>query len=331
MTLFSFAAYTAGLLGLAARAAEKEALPEGPGLSSKYPRDAGIERDPAVLFAESFEGGTLEEIEKRWDSVSNKDGKVLALSDEVPVESGGRRSIQITATLGTDTGGHLYTRLPRPVDTAYVRFYVKFAKDDGYVHHFVSFGGYDPPTSYPQGGAGTRPEGHERITVGIEPTGDHGHYPPPGIWNFYAYWHEMKISADGKYWGNSLLPTRPALVPRDRWQCVEVLLKLNSTPEKPDGELALWLDGKPAGRFAAGARRGKWSGMGFSLLERGGEPFEGFRFRKSTDLKINFIWLLHYVTDQAPRQNRVSKPSPVHRVWFDDIVVATSYIGPIKK
>ena len=73
-----------------------------------------------------------------------------------------------------------------------MRFYVKFPDPAGYVHHFVHLGGYDPSTRWPQGGAGERPRGDERVTVGIEPFGRNGTRPPPGEWNFYAYWHEMK-------------------------------------------------------------------------------------------------------------------------------------------
>ena len=39
-------------------------------------------------------------------------------------------------------------------------------------------------------------------------------------------------------------------------------------------------------------------------------------------LKINFLWVLLYIT-KAP-QNHVSK------IWFDNIVVAKEYIGPMK-
>jgi hypothetical protein len=282
-----------------------------------------------VLFAEDFERGTVEEIGRRWGEASNRGGKVIAISSDVP-PGGGRRSLQMTATLGENTGGHLYTRLSRGVDTLFARFYVKFAPDAPYIHHFVHVGGYNPPTPYPQGGAGERPRGDERIAVGIEPYGAYGRYPAPGAWNFYTYWHEMKISADERYWGNGLHPVQPALVPRDRWQCVEVMVKLNSKPETPDGELALWLDGKLVAHFARGARRGPWSGMGFSLVDQGGEPFEGFRFRTTNDLKLNFFWLLHYVTENAARQNRVAKPNPTNRVWFDNIVVSTAYIGPTR-
>lgn len=317
-----------GVFGMEA-AGSRSSLPEGYGLAAKYPGDRGIEKDPNVLFTEDFEGGTLVELSKRWSDISNKDGKVLAFSSDVPPSSRGRRSLQMTATLGENTGGHLYKRLPRGVETVFARFYVKFPPDVGYIHHFVTVGGYNPPTNYPQGGAGERPRGDDRVTVGIEPTGDYGRYAPPGIWNFYVYWHEMKRSADGRYWGNSIRPEMPAVVPRGRWQCVEVMLKLNSLPGGRDGELALWLDGRLALYVRRGTPRGQWTGMGFQVLRAGGEPFEGFCWRTDERLKINFFWLLHYVTEQAARQNKVASPNATCRVLFDDIVISTAYVGPI--
>jgi len=300
----------------------------GRSLAAQYPGDRGISRDARVLFAEDFESGTLDDIAKRWGEMSNKDGKPMALVEDGPPGTQGKRALRVTAELANNTGGHLYTRLSREVDKAYARFYVKFPAPHSYIHHFVTLGGYHPSTRWPQGGAGERPKGDDRITVGIEPTGDHGRFEPPGIWNFYVYWHEMKRSADGRYWGNSLKPIKPAIVPRDRWQCVEIMIKLNSTPTEPDGELALWLDGAPVAHFSRGARRGPWTGMGFAL-DDASEPFEGFRWRTSPDLKLNFFWLLHYVTVNAARQNRVETPEPTNTVLFDHIVVATDYIGPI--
>jgi len=323
---------------------EQAQLPQGFGLSAKYPGDVGIEDDKEVLFVENFETGAIDDFAKRWDNVSNKDGKVLSFVKDAPSESAGKRCLQITATRGENNGGHLYTRLPNGVDKAFARFYVKFAPDIGYIHHFVHLGGYNPPTLYPQGGAGIRPRGDDRITAGIEPFGDYGRFAPPGAWNFYTYWHEMKISADGKYWGNGLRPIQPAPVPRDAsqvqdWQCVEIMLKCNSSPDLPDGELALWLDGKLQAHFVQGAPRGTWTGMGFTLLEQGGEAFEGFRWRTSNDLNVNFFWLLHYVTERAFKQSEqyaASHPdckinTKTATVWFDNIVVAKSYIGPIQK
>jgi hypothetical protein len=211
-------------------------LPQGGGLAAAYPGDRNIARDRRVLFAEDFETGTLDEISRHWTEANNRGGKVFALSDERPAGSGGRRSLKMTATLGENTGGHLYLKLPREEDTVYARFYVRFAPDADYIHHFVTLGGYRPATNWPNPRAGERPRGDDRVAVGIEPFGDYGRYPAPGAWNFYAYWHEMKKSADGRFWGQSLKPRdTPLLVPRGRWQCVEVMLKVNYHGACPRG------------------------------------------------------------------------------------------------
>ena len=298
------------------------------GLADKYPADEGIENDPDVLFVENFEAGTVAEICKRWNSFKNKDGKVMALSDDVPTASAGSRSLQMTGTLGENSGGDLYTQFPGQ-DKAFLRFYTKFAADHGYEHHFVDFGGYNPPSPWPMGGAGTRPKGDDRIHVFIDPIGRYGRYPPPGIWSLYTYWPEMKISADGNYWGNCLCPAEPAIVPRDKWICVELMVKMNSAPDKADGELTLWIDGEQVAHFVKGVKRGHWSGMGFDLVEEGGEPFEGLRLRTDNALKINHVWLEHYVDEGAQEQNRVENHNRINRVWFDNVVVARKYIGPI--
>lgn len=302
-------------------------LPEGPGIAASYPNDVGLGEDPRVLLFEDFRVPDVSTLQERWENVSNPAG--MRLVNDTPTDLPEDRALEVTATLGKDTGGHLYSRLPRGVDLAFARFYVKFPEDADYVHHFVTLGGYHPSTPWPQGGAGERPVGNDRVTVGIEPFGYGGRFPPPGAWNFYVYWHEMKMSADGRYWGNGLQPVEPQPVPRGRWQCVEVMLKMNSSPEVPDGELALWLDGQLVAHFKKGVPRGRWTGMGFRLLREGGEPFEGFRWRTSEDLKINFFWLMHYVTEQAVRRSNPN-PRPRNRVLFDQVVVATEYVGPIR-
>jgi hypothetical protein len=300
-----------------------------PGIAAQYLGDIGIERDDRVMLAENFEAGTIGDLSKRWSSVGNPKDNVLTFHHDTP-PGGGQRSLQVTATIGENTGGYLYAKLNRAVDKMYARFYVKFSDDPDYIHHFVALGGYHPPTPWPQGGAGERPRGDDRIYIGIEPHGSYGRVPPPGAWNFYNYWHEMKGSADGRFWGNAIGPETPLAVPRGRWQCVEVMAQLNSAPDKSDGELTLWLDGTQAMHIGPGTRHAPWSGMGFRLPKTGGEEFAGFRWRNNLDLKLNWFWLMHYVTESAARQNRAETPSRPNRVWFDNIVVATSYIGPIK-
>ncbi len=304
-------------------------LDPGPGIAAKYIGDAGIEGDASVIFAENFETGDFAEIVKRWGYTSIKNGEIQAFSGEVPPDSAGRRSLQMTAILGENKGGDLFTVLKPGFDKVYLRFYTRFAADHGYVHHFVALGGYNPPTPWPNPRAGTRPRGDDRIAVFIDPIGHYGRYPPPGIWGLYTYWKDMKVSADGGYWGNVLSPAQAVPVTRGRWTCVELMIKLNSSPEIRDGELALWIDGNPVMRFAKGMRRGPWSGMGFQLVESGGVPLEGLQLRTSMDLKINHLWLEHFVDEGAQRMNKVRSPNRVNRVWFDDIVVATEYIGPL--
>jgi Protein of unknown function (DUF1593) len=307
----------------------RAALPSGPGLAARYPGDIALASDPRVLLVEDFETGDKAALKKRWEDVSDKDGQALALIPGAPPHSPGQRVLEVTARLGHDTGGHLYRRLPRPVDRAFARFLVRFDETNGYTHHFVHFGGYHPSTAWAQGGAGDRPAGDDRFTVGVEPFGENGRYPPPGTWFLYTYWQDMRASAGGRYWGNGLRPATPVPVPKSRWQCLEVMIQLNSKPELHDGELAFWVDGRLAAHFAPGTRRGPWTGVGFTQMESGGEPFEGFRWRKSPDLKINFLWLLDYVTESAGRQNGITSPPILNRVQFDHVVVAEDYIGPI--
>lgn len=305
------------------------ALPQGPGLAARYPGDVGIGEAQTVVFAENFERGALQDIAKSWGHAGNKEGKVQAFSNDVPTGSAGRRSLQMTGTLGVNSGGSLFTTWEPGLDTAFLRFYTRFAEDHGYEHHFVALGGYNPPTPWPNPKAGSRPNGDDRIAVFIDPVGWYGRYPPPGVWNLYTYWHQMKASADGKYWGNCLQPAKPVPVPRGRWQCVELMIKLNSAPEKADGELALWIDGALAIHVAKGKRHGPWSGMGFQLVGSGGQVLPGLSLRTSMDLKINHLWLEHYVDPGAQESNKVANPNPLNRVWFDDVVVATEYIGPL--
>jgi hypothetical protein len=327
-------------------------LPEGVGLSAKYPGDTGISRHPAVVFVEDFETGTLADFGGRWSDIKNKDGKVMALSEDVPPYSPGHRSLRVTATRGLNDGGHLFRTFQSGYDRLFLRFYVKFAPDAGFNHHFVSLGGEIDPKPYAIGRAGLRPK--DRWNTGIEPT-PYSQYAgrtvlhPPGIWHFYTYWPEMRswqsedghaVNDNGKaFYGNNFEPAKPVPVRRGEWTCVEIMVKLNSSPDSYDGEQAVWIDGKLAGRFAKGTMRGKWVRDMFRV-DPAGEPFEGFRWRTDMRVKINKLWLSHYVSNESafPRTEKYAAAHPEvtvdtqrQTVWFDHIVVATDYIGPLAR
>jgi hypothetical protein len=110
-------------------------LPRGDGLAAKYPGDANIGSNPAVIFAEDFEEDGYR---KRWDEARDEGGEVLALVPVGEKEPGmGRKALRVRATLGKNTGGGL-TKWFQPVDTVFIRFYVKFDPECDYVHHFVT-------------------------------------------------------------------------------------------------------------------------------------------------------------------------------------------------
>jgi predicted amidohydrolase len=283
------------------------------GLAAKYPGDKGLDKDPHVLFAENFETGGLAEIGKRWGEL--RDPQNMDLAPDVAHSSAGKRSLHIVAGMPKDkkstrdgfrSGGHLYTHF-RGVDQIYVRFNVKFPPKSGYLHHSVAIIADRNPTAWPKGYAGKKPAGNQFIATSIEPWSQWGKVPPPGAWNFYTYWQEMKPDGRGDYWGNSFQAGSEPILP-GRWYCVEAMVKANSRPDAADGEQAFWVDGR--------------------LIKN----FNGIRWRSSDDLKFNTLWLLYYVSENTAEHNRDPQPKDrVYEIWFDDVVVSTAYIGPIQK
>ncbi len=310
-------------------------LPEGPGLAAKYPGDAGIAKDPSVILVEDFEDRAWAQTQKRWENVSHPE--IMSFAADVPPASKGRQSLLMTHGGGKGTGGHLYRRLQPGFDKLHVRFYVKFDPQCAPIHHFFHVGGYHPPTAFPQGGAGQRPRGHERFSTGVEPFGN------AWRWDYYSYWMEMRGSPPrGQTWGNSFIHNPALKVERGQWQCLELMMKMNDAGAS-NGEQALWLDGKLVSHLGKGFPSGKWVYDRF-LPGQGGEgirwndakgsperlsfpaaglPFDGFRWRQAEQLKLNFLWVLLYIT-KAP-------PDHVSRIWFDHIVVSKTYVGPIRK
>jgi len=305
-------------------------LPHGHGIAKDHPGDSSIERHAAVLLAETFEERSLTALKSRWNEVDNKDGKVLEIVSDHPPASVGQKSLQVTATLGENTGGHLFKRLNPIQRRVFSRFYVKFAQDAPYLHHFSGLGGYNPPTNWPQGSAGQHAAGDKRFSARIEPNGSYGTLAAPGGWMFYTYWHDMKESGGSRFWGNGLWPENKPGPPPDQWQCVEIMLKCNDIGQS-NGELALWLDGKLATHIGPGTKTGKWTGEGFDVIKEGPQTFEGFRWRTVPELAVSYFMLSHYVTENAYLQNSITNSPTLNRVWFDDVVIATEYIGPITR
>ncbi|MEZ6078810.1 MAG: hypothetical protein R3C56_24990 [Pirellulaceae bacterium] len=115
-----------------------------------------------------------------------------------------------------------------------------------------------------------------------------------------------------KYWGTPSFPPGPGrgeaagpsrvIPPLDQWQCWEFMIQANSAADVADGQQAMWLDGKQVSSHT------------------------GIRWRNDMDLKVNCLWLEHYGYDDGDPTRKYWKKS--QSVWFDDVVVATEYIGP---
>ncbi len=312
--------------------------PEGDeGIARRYPGDVGIAGDPAVLFAEDFEEGTLTGATDRWDDV--RSATILSLTSEVPPGSSGTASLLIHKQPGDGSGGgHLYRRvLPDGgglgYTELYTRMYVRIGAESDPIHHFgTNLGGLNPPSRWPIVSAGNRTSGDRSFWSGIEPYGDSWR------WDFYTYWMEMRSwqNPDGtgsEFWGNSFLrgtsaeswaPVGPE-VRRGEWTCLEMMIRVNDPVSGLSGAQAFWVDGQLVRRngqvisyLEPGTPNGSWLRDKWSP-DPGGTPFEGFRWRSSPDLLVNYVWLYVYTEED-------SYDIPV---WFDDVVVATSYIGPL--
>jgi hypothetical protein len=307
------------------------------GIASKYPGDSGIEKDPKVIFAENFEESSLEELWARWETVGDKPGQTF--SADVPTGSSGKQSLIMERRAGP--GAQLFRRLKNSAggwgyEKVFARYYVKFDPDCGEIHHFgTCLGGNNPATPWPSVKAGFPTDGAKSFWSGIEPFGR------SWTWDYYTYWCEMRGSPPrGQTWGNTFVRDPDLKVEKGRWICVEQMIAMNDIGDS-NGEQALWIDGKLMSHLGKGFPKGLWvydkftpgkGGQGIRWskekdgperfdVPEGGVPFEGFRWRTVPELNVNSLWL--YIYTQKPEGHRI-------KVTFDDVVVATEYIGPIQ-
>jgi hypothetical protein len=309
----------------------------GEGLAMGFRGDVGITNDSRVLFVENFEEDSLPELWRRWETVGSR--AAMSFSSDRAPGSGGRQSLLMDRQEGA--GPQLFRRLANTNngfghDRVFARYYVKFDVDCGEIHHFgTCLGGNYPATPWPQVKAGFPTDGAKSFWSGIEPFGVNW------TWDFYTYWCDMRGSPPrGQTWGNSFIRDRSLKVDKGKWICIEQMIQMNDVNDS-NGEQALWIDGRLVSHLGKGFPRGLWTydkfkpgtgGQGvrwekakngperFTVPE-GGAAFDGFRWRTVPGLNVNFVWL--YIYTEKPDGHRI-------RVWFDDVVVATDYIGPMK-
>ena len=289
-------------------------LPEGDGIAARYPGDQGIERDPSVVFADDFEDcASPADLRARWEVLIHE-GNMRIAQEPANVHSG-RRALEFTVprqeaplAIGVD-------KLLKPEsDVLFLRWYSRFEKDFLVRRSSVHNGGSISSRYCKDGRAtpGVRADGRNKFLVNYENENSTGE--SPGLLNVYVYHAEQ----GGRY-GDHFYPSgtvvpgsfvrsgpatfgphfvpRPDIAPeRGRWYCYEYMVQAN-TPGRRDGRIALWLDG----RLVA--------------------DFPNMRLRDVDTLKIDRFGVGLFISNNSIRANTK---------WYDDVVAATSYIGPTK-
>jgi hypothetical protein len=295
-----------------------------PPIAAKYSNDRGIAGDPEVIFSDDFEswvnGGTEPNV-GRWSVRKNKTSRTNVLPGQVTADGlggPGKGILEIacwTQGSGSQVGGlslklgnynHANEGLGDGYDELYIRYYIKFDEDYRAVrNHGANLGGRDLKRSDAAwvGMAGIRDVSTRGYFYsGIQPRGDSG--SDELEMGFYSYHLDKKGP-----WGENYEVQRKMPIHVGRWYCVERRMKLNSVdPGKPDpanadGIEELWIDGRLTIRKT------------------------DVRFRRVEHLHTTLFSLetyYHGLPEQYGRNHPI-------KVYFDNVVIAKSYIGPVSK
>ncbi len=294
------------------------------GLASLYPGDINIHNHPDVIFAEMFEEKSLQELFALWSSNSGSNTAALD-SSTFPLGSSGRQSLRLFTTAGplgvpgTYRTAMLYKVFPQGLpDSVFFRWYVKYNTNRTFHHSGPRMGGAFPASITPYAPAGKRPDGSDYFYAGVEPTKEKVAFATV---DYYTYWMHQRSSiiSDTLYYGNSFVNNSAVGIDLDSWNCIELMMKINTPVSNFNGEMALWINGVKVSHMRQGFPDGIWDDDNF--IPGSGLPFEGFQWRNSDSLRLNYVWLLHFV-DQDPAGQK-------NDIYFDHVVVAKSYIGPL--
>ena len=290
--------------------AAAQPLPEGDtGIAAQYSNDVGIGTHPDVVLTEDFESHPEGPLpwQQPWDNIW---GDVLVISQSVNVHSG-QHAIEITHT-EPGSQGCWRDFGQNGFDTLHMRYYMKYHAQFPGCHHtggiiFAGAPGVDIASS-----TGVPPDGTNHFTAALDdippyfswsPAGNN----PPGYSYIYCYHMDqadnygdvfmpsgLVLPGARDLFGPTFVPRTDIILDRDRWYAFELMVRAG-TPGQQDGRIAFWVDGVLAA------------------------DFPNLRLRSTDALKINYAMLSTYSSEVHPNKT----------MWYDDVVVATSYIGPM--
>lgn len=282
-------------------------LPQGNnGIAASYLNDANIQTHADVLFVDGFESySSASQLSTNWNNyyqVSNT--RIAAEPGNI---FSGSRSLEFTQPQGSSEISNAVLKiLDSAQDILFVRVYCKFEAGfslAGEGHNGIRISS----PNYP--GPGIVPNGSDFFLLTLENSVYFGE-AEPGYTHIYCYHPEQRSQygdhwyPDGKVLPNSSLKgnfgssfvARPNFIPKtDRWYCYEYMVKAN-TPGQRDGRAAIWVDG--------------------TLIA----DFQNLRLRDIATLQISHIQLQLHSKSNTVRADRK---------WYDNLVIAKSYIGPM--
>ena len=219
--------------------------PDFEGISARFPRDKGIDRDPDVVFATGFDSPFWR---SDWSYVSvGSHAEAIERDDERRFEpligSALRVTIPKGANLGLDMGFNFLDKLGGEPEEIYFRYYIRFGDDWTPMVDGGKLPG--PAGTYGRAGWGGRKanarEGWSMrgfFLRALSPANPlHGRV----VIGTYAY-HAAGEDFFGDEWDWNLATQ---VLERNRWYCLEQHLKVNN-PGARDGVLHAWIDGVTA-------------------------------------------------------------------------------------
>jgi hypothetical protein len=285
--------------------------PAGEGIASKYPGDVGIENDPDVILADGFETyAQPSELQQKWDAVFHMEQ--IRLATEPANVYFGNQALEFSVPQQNQELSNTTEKiLTNELDFLYLRYYSKFQPPYEVVGS--SHNGSSISAHYNVNGMATPgipADGYNKFLANLENWRGEESTPSPGNLNIYIYHPEQR-----DIWGDHFFPTgvvmpntslpgdfgpdfvsRPDIIQElDRWYCYEYLVKAN-TPGERDGRITVWLDGVLVA------------------------DFPNLRLRDTDTLKIDRFGVGFHI---------YSNPNGETRKWYDNVVAAKAYIGPL--
>ena len=288
------------------------ALPQGnTGIASRHPGDVGIGTDADVIFADDFEGYTQgSDLNNRWDAVYQN--QYVTITTDTANVYRGSKALQFTLPQQTAELSDATDKVVSPEqDVLFLRYYSKIQPPYDVVGsshngamisaHYFNNGQATP---------GVRANGTNKFLANLENWRGEAATPSPGDLNIYLYHPEQRSDYGDHFFPNGDVSpntslkftygpgfvSRPNIIQElGRWYCYEYMLQAN-TPAQRDGRIAVWLDGVLVA------------------------DFPGLRLRDVATLKIDRFGLSFHIG---------SNPNGQARKWYDNVVAAKAYIGPV--